>query len=104
MFNELAANFCARCGASLAAGARFCSACGALVGAAAAGVPNIELASARYDLASFWRRFGALLIDGFVLALATWPMSFVFQLNIFGTMPAEPFDPEDAAAFWDWMA
>lgn len=104
MFNEVAANFCTRCGAPLPAGARFCSACGALVGASAPGrVPTIELAGAGYELASFWRRLAAFLIDAAVFWIASWPLSAIFQVSALGKS-AEPFDPENPAVFWNWMA
>jgi uncharacterized RDD family membrane protein YckC len=66
VFNEPPRNPCLRCGAPLVPDARFCTVCGAPAGLAAYGVPTIELAGTRYELASFWRRVAASIIDALI--------------------------------------
>jgi uncharacterized RDD family membrane protein YckC len=102
-----ASRFCTNCGAPLAEGAHFCANCGAPVNGvapaappAAAG-PAVELAGARYELASFWRRAGAALIDGLVLSLLGIPFQVMWQGVLFGSMP------QGAASdlvWWNWIA
>ncbi|MSP21711.1 MAG: zinc-ribbon domain-containing protein [Dehalococcoidia bacterium] len=109
MFNEVAAQFCARCGTPLAAGARFCSACGTVVGASSGPLvsncsPTIELAGTRYELASFWRRAGAFFVDWVFWQFVSWPLSTIFNVpagNSFPTLePGAPPTPE----FYDALA
>lgn len=52
--------FCTRCGATNSDVARFCSACGAPFGVAAA------VAAPVFRYSGFWRRFVAMIIDGFI--------------------------------------
>lgn len=77
------------CGTRLSDTAAFCANCGAPVGATSspsvaayqgASLPpgTVDLAGTHYDLASFWRRFGAVFIDGIVT-------SFLFG-TIFGSV------------------
>ena len=110
MFNEVASNFCTRCGAPLAADARFCAACGHVVGTPLgtplSGVPTIELAGVRYEVASFWRHLGAFLIDGLFWNVVSWPLSAVMQISPPGGNPFPTLEPgaQPTAEFWGAFA
>jgi uncharacterized RDD family membrane protein YckC len=109
VFNEVPVRSCARCGAPLVAGARFCSACGALVTATTSdGAPVVELAGERYEIASFWRRAGAFLLDGVFWNVVSWPLAALLQIapdaSLFPTLepgeaPTEEFWTAFAQAF-----
>ncbi len=107
--------FCTACGTALAEGAEFCSKCGARVGAAPeAGVARattagrvatdrITLQGSDYHLGSFWRRLGALLIDGVVSLMVGLLLLGALWSTIAPTMPR--FDGGTLrASDWDWLA
>jgi uncharacterized RDD family membrane protein YckC len=69
--------FCTRCGATNSDVARFCSVCGAPFGVAAA------VAAPGFQYSGFWRRFVAMMIDGFVftpIAVALFASTGVFGM------------------------
>ncbi len=101
----LAQRFCAVCGAPLPGNPRFCPSCGTEVaGMAARGVPfaprgSVVLAGTTYELSGWWRRFAAVLIDGFVIS------SLFAALAVTVLVPVlTAFSPiiEGAASDADW--
>lgn len=104
--------FCAACGTALAEGAEFCSKCGTRVGVAPVPQPatrpqpSIALASTAYELASFWRRLGASLIDGVVWSFVTWPLQFGFQFAVMRSVPAGIGNGDELPSIvvFDWLA
>ncbi len=100
--------FCAVCGAALPEGMRFCPSCGAQVGSVAPGSiaiarGTVAIAGTTYDLASWWRRFGAVLIDGLVGSLIFGAVAGLAVLPIiaaFGPL----FEPDAREADWDAAA
>ncbi len=106
------ARFCTSCGTALAEGAEFCSKCGTRVGATPAPHPSvrlqptIELAATTYELASFWRRLGASLIDSVVWSFVTTPLQLGFQFAVMRSLPGQlgTGDNLPPIAFFDWMA
>ncbi len=84
------------CGARLSDTAAFCANCGAPVGAtsspsgavlARSALPpgTVDLAGTHYDLASFWRRLGAIFIDGIVTSFL---FGAIFGSVVFGIVVA----------------
>jgi uncharacterized RDD family membrane protein YckC/type II secretory pathway pseudopilin PulG len=70
--------YCTKCGSINLDGDKFCAACGQALGIA------IEGASATVDIvyAGFWQRFAALFIDGIILCIAIFGLSFVLGVSI----------------------
>ena len=101
--NDVAQRYCTNCGTPLEAGARFCSGCGSPAGALLYGVPTIELAGARYELASFWRRAAAALIDGVLLALVYVPVYAALLWGDLREAYGQPFDPEFPQPYFDGL-
>ncbi len=68
--------------------------------------PMVTLAGATYELASFWRRLGASLIDSIVWSFVTWPLQFAFQFAIVRSFPVElgSGDELPSIAVFDWLA
>ena len=85
--------FCTRCGATNSDAGRFCSVCGAPLGM----VPAAPAPAFRYS--GFWKRFVAMIIDGFVFA----PIAVVLfaSTGIFGIImhPGQDLDGMVAAMF-----
>lgn len=98
------ARFCTTCGAALSEQPRFCPSCGAPVGAATRGPgvlpvgPTVTLAGTQYQLATFWRRLGASLIDGVAWSTVTQVLTVRLQGPMFS------FQPSTEAEFYDFLA
>ncbi|MFM1884967.1 MAG: hypothetical protein RL026_124 [Pseudomonadota bacterium] len=82
--------FCTQCGTALPENSAFCHQCGnSMSGVPAAGAPAHAAptaASGDARLAGFWRRFAAMIVDGFVLAVPTYAVALV----LFGTAFFDP--------------
>ena len=78
--------FCPRCGAANSDLAQFCSACGTPFAVAAA------VATPRFQYSGFWRRFVALVIDGFIFTPIA--VALLATTGIFG-MILHPDPDED---------
>lgn len=97
------AQFCTACGARLTERAQFCPSCGTPLGGQRAGgpgsappAPTVEIGGVTYELASFWRRVGASLIDSVAWSTATQVITVRMQPSMlpFGSTPSdeEAFD------------
>lgn len=102
-----AALFCSNCGRPLEVGVAFCANCGTRVAIRVyeppkSIEPTVTLGGATYELAPFWPRVGAFLIDGAVQQLALQPLSLLFNQPAFGSpfMPQAPSGP----AVWEDIA
>jgi uncharacterized RDD family membrane protein YckC len=92
--------FCTRCGATNADLARFCSGCGSPLDPVAvpiASVPRAYTAAPAFRYAGFWRRFVAVLIDGFVFTPIA--VALLASTGIFGIIlhSGEDFEAVGAA-------
>lgn len=99
----LRGRFCTSCGAALSGSARFCPSCGVPVGAfgwpgAAQDQPTVTLDGTRYQLATFWRRAGASLIDGVAWSTVTQVLTVQLQ------GPLRSFQPTNEEEFYDFVA
>ena len=86
--------FCPQCGTANPEGARFCSKCGAGLQATAPPVlitpapsqqnvpPSAPAIKVQY--AGFWRRFGAIIIDGLILSVVLVPLRITSVFTPFG--------------------
>jgi uncharacterized RDD family membrane protein YckC len=76
--------FCSRCGTQNPPQASFCQKCGAGLGTnlpvAAAPVVAYAQADASAGYGGFWIRFVAVIIDGIILGIGTWPIRMVLRL------------------------
>ncbi len=91
--------FCTRCGATNTDLARFCSGCGSPLdpAAAAPGYPAPFTAAPLFRYSGFWRRFVAMMIDGFVFMPVA--IALLASTGIFGILmsPGEDFQGMMAA-------
>jgi uncharacterized RDD family membrane protein YckC len=94
--------FCTRCGAANADLARFCSGCGSPldpVAAPIASAPRVYTATPTFRYSGFWRRFVAMMIDGFVFTPIA--IALLASTGIFGIIlhSGEDFESVGAAMF-----
>jgi len=100
---------CPRCGASIEGTPSYCPNCGAplaTVAAAAATLPAAGFAGALPEsgvvYAGFWRRCGAMILDGVLLNVVTFPMGMMAMIPMTSRMEAmrdSDFSPEQFASF-----
>jgi uncharacterized RDD family membrane protein YckC len=97
--------FCSKCGANVADGASFCAACGQPVpgvgvASAATYVNSGFVARPSVEYAGFWLRFVAVIIDGIVIGVVSFPITGVMSLRgllrgAYGPYGGGPMSPAD---------
>jgi len=73
---------CGNCGQEIEAGARFCNRCGAPVEAAPPGFARAATVLPAAQYAGFWLRLVAAIIDGLLLQVVTFPVSFLLGVVV----------------------
>ncbi|TAJ20468.1 MAG: zinc-ribbon domain-containing protein [Dehalococcoidia bacterium] len=91
-----ASMFCPHCGQPVTDRATFCGSCGKPL------VEGVHVERAGYhagkELAAFWPRFGALLLDGLVVTLAAVPIAVVGFAVAFAMIPTDTDEVSTGAA------
>jgi uncharacterized RDD family membrane protein YckC len=95
--------YCQACGATVADGVAFCTSCGRpivgySVGGGSAGTYTAGVSAGSASYAGFWLRLVAALLDGVILAIPSWLISFVMFASAVPSMMGRQPDPAEIFA------